>query len=126
LHASISGTQAIVGFAASGCSSNEDIPAFRNVLEGSQPLNKVPVQLASRSAVNCGNVILQLFKGGIPNNPLQTVILSVGIIYPLVIRVVRHFIEIHLILLSLFYFVVVLLMAGIVPRIPMVNKLIKL
>lgn len=61
---------------------------------------------------------------------LSPLTMGIYIIHPLVIRVAKHFIEIDSPLLSLVYFVAVLLvsgmLAGIVSRIPVANKLIKL
>jgi surface polysaccharide O-acyltransferase-like enzyme len=61
---------------------------------------------------------------------LSPLTMGIYIIHPLVIRVAKHYIEIDSPLLSLVYFVAVLLasgmLAGIVSRIPIANKLIKL
>lgn len=61
---------------------------------------------------------------------LSPLTMGIYIIHPLVIRVVKHFMEIDSPLLSLIYFVAVLLvsgmLAGIVSRISIANKLIKL
>lgn len=61
---------------------------------------------------------------------LSPLTMGIYIIHPLVIRVVRHFTEVDSPLLSLVYFVAVLLvsgmLAGIVSRIPVANRLIKL
>lgn len=61
---------------------------------------------------------------------LSPLTMGIYIIHPLVIRVAEHFMEIDYPLLSLLYFVVVLLVSGmlseIVSRIPVVNNMIKL
>lgn len=73
------------------------------------------------------NLSVELSNGIKRLSPLT---MGIYIIHPLVIRVINHFMEIDSILLSLIYFVIVLLvsglLAGVVSRIPVVNKLIKL
>lgn len=68
-----------ISLAAASGTGNEDVPVLRNAFAGCQPLNQRPVQLPAGGVVNGGNMCLRLVKGSTLNEPLQTVVLTVGI-----------------------------------------------
>ena len=68
-----------IGLAAASGAGNEDVPVLRNVFAGCQPLNQRSVQLPAGGVVNGGNMCLRLVEGSTLNDPLQAVVLPVGI-----------------------------------------------
>ena len=51
-----------VGFTASSCSSNKDVPVFCNVFTGCQTINQCFVQFSPRMIINCCNARIWLLK----------------------------------------------------------------
>ena len=76
LHAQRTGN---IGLAAASGTGNEDVSVLRNVFAGCQPLNQRSVQLPAGGVVNGGNMCLRLVEASTLNDPLQAVVLPVGI-----------------------------------------------
>lgn len=68
-----------VGFSTAGRAGDKNIPILCDVLTGRQPLNKRPIQLTVVPVVNRGDGSIRLFESGIPDQPLQPVVLACSV-----------------------------------------------
>ena len=68
-----------VGFTASSCSSNKDVPVFCNVFTGCQTINQCFVQFSPRMIINCCNARIWLLKFSLADQPFQTIVFTVAV-----------------------------------------------